>query len=252
MKCCTWNVNGLRACIDKFFDYITDTEADIYAIQETKVNASIPDLEGLGYGVEWNIGERLGYSGTAIFYKEKPLSVKYGLGNKTLDKEGRRITLEYPDYYFVNVYVPNSQGGLERWYSRLDWDSAFRDYTENLRNNKNVIICGDFNVAHSYIDVFPENLRNEENPHGFRSEERDGLDALLDLGLVDVYRKFYPDRERAYTWWSNRLHKRKENRGWRLDYFLVSEDLIPHVQSCEIRADIYGSDHAPVELEVKI
>jgi exodeoxyribonuclease-3 len=202
--------------------------------------------------VSWNGGRRSGYSGTACLYKDPPLEIIHGIGIDRLDGEGRLITLEYPSFYFVNAYVPNSQGGLERWYYRLDWDDAFAEYLGNLQEIKPIVVCGDFNVARDYIDVYPENLRNEENPAGFISEERDGFSGLLDLGLVDVYRELYPDRDRAYTWWSSRLNKRSENRGWRLDYFLVSESLFPYVQSCEIRTDVFGSDHAPVEMTIDI
>jgi exodeoxyribonuclease-3 len=178
------------------------------------------------------------------------MSVSFGLNGDNTDDEGRVITLEYPGFYLVNVYVPNSQGGLERWYYRLDFDSMFSEYADGLRKRKDTVICGDFNVARSFIDVYPENLRNIEKPYGFSTEERDGFEALLDLGFSDVYRKLNPEKERAYTWWSQRLNKRRENRGWRIDYFLVSESLMPKVVSCGIRDDIYGSDHAPLELEV--
>jgi exodeoxyribonuclease-3 len=160
--------------------------------------------------------------------------------------------LEYPAFYFINVYVPNSQGGLDRWYYRLDWDTSFLKYLDNLQKRKSVIVGGDFNVARDYIDVYPENLRNNKNPNGFLSEERDGFNALLEIGFVDVFRELNPTKERAYSWWSNRLKKRLENRGWRLDYYLISENLMAKVKSCEIHSDILGSDHAPIELVISL
>jgi len=178
MKLTTWNINGLRACLDKsLVEYALFADADIIAFQETKVNEPIPidDLLSLGYSADWNFAERLGYSGTLCLFTKTPMTITHGLGNKKLDTEGRLITLEYPSFYFLNVYVPNSTGGRERWYYRLEWDGAFLEYIEKLQKNKPVIIGGDFNVAHEYIDVFPENLRNEENPPGFLSEERDSL-----------------------------------------------------------------------------
>ncbi len=253
MKLITWNVNGLRACMGKGMEnFLTTAKADIVAIQETKMNTPEIDFLSAGYMADWNCGERLGYSGTVCLYKNKPLSVTNGFGNERLDSEGRMITLEYPSFNFVNAYVPNSQGGLDRWYYRLDWDSAFQEYLDDLQRQKPIIVCGDFNVARDYIDVYPENLRNDKNPPGFLSEERDGFNALLDLGLSDVFRELHPTRERAYSWWSNRLKKRDENRGWRIDYFLISDSLMPRVKSCEIRADIFGSDHAPVELDISL
>jgi exodeoxyribonuclease-3 len=249
----TWNVNGLRACAKKgLVEYLADIEADIIAIQETKVNLPIDNLELPGYGADWCFAERIGYSGTLCFFKDKPLSITHGLGEPKLDTEGRLITLEYPSFYFINSYVPNSQGGLDRWYYRLEWDVSFAGYLEKLQGSKPVIVCGDFNVARDYIDIYPENLRNEENPHGFMTEERDGFNAILDVGCVDVFRELYPDRAGAYSWWSNRLNKRLENRGWRIDYFLVTEQLLPFVHDCKIRADILGSDHAPLEMIIDL
>jgi exodeoxyribonuclease-3 len=255
LKFITWNVNGLRACLEKGLDeYVLLSDADIIALQETKINkpTAIGDYEAFGYRADWNCAARNGYSGTACLFKEKPFSINHSLGVKELDTEGRLIVLSYPDFYFVNVYVPNSQGELERWYYRLEWDAAFREFLDELQNHKPVIICGDFNVARDYIDVYPENLRNEKNPHGFLSDERDGFNALLDIGFVDVFRELNPTQERAYTWWSNRGNKRKENRGWRIDYFLISKKLLPLVKSCVIRTDIFGSDHAPIEMVIDI
>jgi exodeoxyribonuclease-3 len=253
MKIVTWNVNGVRACMGHgLLDYLTAVNADIVALQETKTNEPLSELTLPGYATAWNAGERLGYSGTACLFKQKPLSVRNGADDDRLDKEGRLITLEYPAFYFVNTYVPNTQGSLERWYYRLDWDAAFLDYLYSLQVEKPIIVAGDFNVARDYIDIFPENLRNIKDPSGFRSEERDGFNSLLDIGLIDVFRELHPGVERAYSWWSNRLNKRSENRGWRIDYFLVSKSLLKKVKSCEIRADISGSDHAPVEMVVKL
>jgi len=255
LKFATWNVNGIRACLDKsLVEYALFADAEIIALQETKVNEpiQIDDLLSLGYSAEWNFAERLGYSGTLTLFTKTPTKVTHGLDNKKFDNEGRLITLEYPSFYFLNVYVPNSIGGRERWYYRLEWDGVFLEYVQKLQKVKPIIIGGDLNVARDYIDVYPENLRNEENPPGFLSEERDGLNALFDLGLVDVFRHFHPTKERAYSWWSQRGNKRSENRGWRLDYFLVSESLMPKVGGCVIRSDILGSDHAPVELEIDL
>jgi exodeoxyribonuclease-3 len=250
MKFLTWNINGLRAGFDRFFDCIADAGADIIAVQETRVTEPAADLDGLGYSIAWNVAEQAGYSGTAILYKEPPLAVKHGFGVKKFDREARVITLDYPDYCFVTVYVPNSQTDLDKWYFRLDFDTAFLRYIDKLRYNKNLIICGDFNVAHNHIDIYPENVRNPAEQYGFSTEERDAFDGLLNLGLVDVFRAVNPT-ERAYTWWSQK-HPRSENKGRRLDYFLVSECLISKVQSCKIRPDISGSDHAPVEMEIDL
>ncbi len=253
MNLVTWNVNGLRACIGKgLLDYFAESGADIIAVQETKMNAPEIDFLQIGYLADWNFGKRSGYSGTLCLFKQQPLSVTHGFGDESLDNEGRLITLEYPSFYFINAYVPNSQGGLDRWYFRLDWDAALLDYLETLQRQKPLVVCGDYNVARDYIDVYPENLRNTENPPGFLSEERDGFNALLDIGLSDVFRELHPTQERAYSWWSNRLKKRDENRGWRIDYFLISDSLMPRVKSCEIRSDIYGSDHAPIELNIRL
>jgi len=250
MKLLTWNINGLRAGFDCFFDYIADSGADIIAIQETRVNAPITDLDGLGYTVAWNIAEQLGYAGTAIFYKQPPQSIKNGLGVKFFDKDARLITLEYQDYYVVTVYVPNSQTYVNKMNFRQEFDRAFLKYVNNLRYKKSLIICGDFNVAHKHIDIYPENVRNPEEQYGFLSDERDGFDSLLNLGLIDVFRYKNPINQ-VYTWWSQK-HPRSANKGRRLDYFLVSENLISKVQYCKIRPDVLGSDHAPVEMEIDL
>jgi len=249
---CTWNVNGLRASLGKgLLDYLRESEPDVVAIQETKTNAPVPDIVLPGYQAVWCFAEKPGYSGTLCLFKEKPLAVTRGLGDTRLDSEGRLITLEYPSHYFVCVYVPNSKGGLDRWYYRLDWDKALLEYLEALHDRKPVIVGGDLNVARSYIDVYPENLL-EADPHGFLTEERDGLNALLEMGLVDVFRELHPDLEGAYSWWSSRLNRRSENKGWRLDYFLTSAQLLPKVRSCKLRPDVFGSDHAPIELVIAL
>ena len=261
MKIVTWNVNGLRACMGKGLpEYFNSANADIIAIQETKVNQPIPEAVPPGYDAVWYCGERLGYSGVACLFKTKPETVMNGLGDLLPDEyedEGRVITLKYSTFYFINVYVPSSKSGterLDRYYYRLDWDAALAEWVENLQktDGRPIIIAGDFNVAREYIDVFPENLRNIENPAGFTAEERDGLNALLNAGFLDVYRELHPAQEGAYTWWSQRLHKRNENRGWRIDYILVSNKLRRKVKTCEIRADVGGSDHAPVEMGIRL
>ena len=253
MKLSTWNVNGLRASLNKgLSDYLQTSNADIIALQETKVNEPVENFILNNYSTAWNCGERLGYSGTACLFKKDPVSVIYGLGDERFDKEGRLITLKYPSFFFVNVYTPNSQGGLKRWYYRLAWDEAFTKYINKLSSELPVVICGDFNVAHKYIDVYPENLSNDENPSGFKEEERDGLDRLIESGFTDAYRFLHPDKERAYTWWSNRLNKRSENRGWRIDYFFVTDELCDKIQSVDIQANIIGSDHCPVEMVINL
>jgi exodeoxyribonuclease-3 len=250
MKLLTWNVNGLRAGFDCFFDYIADAGADIIAIQETRVTEPITDLDGLDYSVAWNIAKQLGYAGTAILYKQLPLGIKYGLGAKNIDKEARVITLEYQDYYVVTVYVPNSQTYFDKMDSRHEFDEAFLKYIDKLRYKKSLIICGDFNVARGHLDIYPENSRNPEEQYGFLSGERNNFEALLNLGLIDAFRYIHPT-ERAYSWWSQK-HPRAENKGRRLDYFLVSEPLISKVHNCIIRPDITGSDHAPMELVIDL
>jgi exodeoxyribonuclease-3 len=253
MKIVTWNVNGLRAAMKKGLpEYIANNKPDIIGLQEIKLNAALPELAVNGFASAWNHSERLGYSGTVCLFKTKPLTIKHGIGVSELDTEGRVITLEYPQFFYVNAYVPNSQGGTARWYFRLDFDEAFCEHLETLSERKPVIVGGDFNVAREYIDVYPENLRNEKHPHGFLSEERDAFNTLLGAGFTDIFRELHPDDDRGYSWWSNRLNKRSDNRGWRIDYFLVSAELRGKVKSCVIRSDVLGSDHAPLELELDI
>lgn len=253
MKIISWNVNGLQARAEDFFNYLSDSSPDIFALQETRLSCPLENLEGLGYNVVWyNATCKLGYSGTAVFYKGKPLFVKLGIGQTKFDVEARLITLEYPDCFFLNVYVPNSQSDPARKLYRINWDTSFRTYVNGLqRRGKSVIIAGDFNVAHQHIDTYPDNTRNIEGSSDFLTEERDGFDELLDLGLADAFRQTHPKRKNAYTWWSGKFDK-CENNGKRLDYFLISESLTPSIISCDIRTDIESSDHAPIELELNM
>ena len=247
MKIISWNINGLRAYIKhnsvRFFE---KADADVICLQETK---GMADFELSGFHAYWNAAKRPGYSGTLTLSRIEPLSVRYGFDVEKFDDEGRLVTLEYPGFFLVNAYFPNSQHSLDRLEYRLEWDSELLFYLRQLP--KPVILCGDINVARDYIDIYPENLRNEESPPGFRSEEREGFEALLEAGFVDVFRNWYPKRTGAYTWWSNRLNKRLENRGWRLDYFLVTKDIVNDV--CDIRhlTDVLGSDHCPIELTIR-
>lgn len=251
MKVVSWNVNGMRACWDKGLkEFLDKTDADIICVQETKLQTEFEELKDTGYYCYWSFSERKGYSGTACFSKVEPLNVDFGIGDERFDSEGRVITLEYEEFILVNCYVPNSKGSLERFYFRMDWDTSFREYLDRLKRIKPVIVCGDFNVAYEYIDIYPENLSNEEEPSGFLDEERDGLGQLFDIGYTDAFRLLYPEKEHVYTWWSNRLRKRDENKGWRLDYFLVSESLIYGVLDCGMYSAIHGSDHCPIFLEV--
>lgn len=251
MKIISWNVNGMRACWDKGLkEFISNTDADIICIQETKLQSEFSELSESDYNAYWSFSKKKGYSGTACFTRLEPINVSYGIGDEKFDSEGRVIALEFEKFILVNCYVPNSKGSLERFYFRMDWDTAFRNYLDRLQRIKPVIVCGDFNVAYEYIDIYPENLSNEENPSGFLDEERDGLAQLLEIGYTDAFRYLYPEREHAYSWWSNRLNKRSENKGWRLDYFLVSDSLIYNVTDCDMLSDVYGSDHCPIYLEV--
>ncbi len=252
MKLVSWNVNGMRACWEKGLkDFLQSTDAEIVCLQETKLQTPFDSIDDTGFYSYWSFADKKGYSGTVCLCREKPLSVSYGINNPKFDNEGRVITLSYPDFYLINCYVPNSKGSLERYYYRMDWDMAFRDYLYECRREKPTIVCGDFNVAYSYIDIYPENLLNDENPAGFLDEERDGLQQLYDIGFMDTYRFLYPDTERAYSWWSNRLCKRSENKGWRIDYFLVSNTLLHQVKDAGMFSEIYGSDHCPIYLEVE-
>jgi len=249
MKLISWNVNGLRACLNKgFLDYFHKVDADIFCIQETKLQEGQIKLDLEGYYQYWNYAEKKGYSGTAVFTKIKPLSVSYGIGIEEHDKEGRVITLEFDDFYLVNVYTPNSQRELARLDYRMKWEDDFREYLKNLEKNKPVIVCGDLNVAHKEIDIKnPEvNRRNA----GFTDEEREKMTILLESGFVDTFRYFYPDKKDAYTWWSYMRKAREKNIGWRIDYFLVSKSLVNRLKSAAIHSDVMGSDHCPVELVI--
>ena len=250
MKFISWNVNGLRACCDKGFrDIFQQLDADIFCLQETKMQAGQLDLQFEGYTSYWNYAEKKGYSGTAIFCRQEPLSVAYGIGIADHDTEGRVITLEYADFYMVTVYTPNAQDGLKRLDYRMQWEDDFRAYLQALDAKKPVIVCGDLNVAHKEIDL--KNPKgNKKNP-GFTDEERGKFDTLLSAGFVDTFRHFYPDLEGAYSWWSYRFHAREKNVGWRIDYFLTSERLREKLTGAKIHADVYGSDHCPVEVTLE-
>ncbi|MFI3292594.1 MAG: exodeoxyribonuclease III [Rikenellaceae bacterium] len=250
MKIISWNVNGLRSCIDKgFFEIVTRTNADIYCFQETKATQSQVGLSMPGYTQFWNSARRQGYSGVLVLTKVEPLSVREGFGIEEFDIEGRLLTLEYQEFILLCVYMPMSKGRLRRSSYRSEWDDALLTYVQSL--HKPVIICGDFNVAHHYIDIYPENLRNSPNPAGFQELERTNFDRLLQTGFIDIFRQRNPKKQ-AYTWWSNRLNKRSENRGWRLDYFLVGADLIDYTIDTNILGEIQGSDHCPISLDIDL
>lgn len=250
MKFISWNVNGLRACVGKgFLDVLKEQDADIFCIQETKLQKGQIDLNLPGYHQYWNYAEKKGYSGTAVFTKEKPLSASYGIGMEEHDHEGRVITLEYPDFYFITVYTPNSQNELARLDYRMKWEDDFLSYLKKLEENKPVIFCGDLNVAHKEIDL--KNPKNNRMNAGFTDEERSKFTALTEAGFVDTFRYFYPDLEGAYSWWSYRFSARAKNAGWRIDYFLVSECLKERLEDAFIYKDIMGSDHCPVGLALK-
>lgn len=250
MKFISWNVNGIRACCDKGFrDIFTQLDADIFCLQETKMQAGQLDLQFEGYTSYWNYAEKKGYSGTAIFSRKQPLSVTYGIGIAEHDTEGRVITLEFTDFYMVTVYTPNAQDGLKRLDYRMQWEDDFRAYLQELDKKKPVIVCGDLNVAHKEIDL--KNPKgNKKNP-GFTDEERGKFDSLLAAGFVDTFRHFYPTLEGAYSWWSYRFHAREKNVGWRIDYFLASERLREKLTGAKIHADVFGSDHCPVEVTLE-
>lgn len=251
MKLISWNVNGIRACVTKgFLEYFKEMDADIFCIQESKLQEGQIDLELEGYHQYWNYAEKKGYSGTAIFTKEKPLSVSYGLGIEEHDKEGRVITLEFENFYMVTVYTPNSKNELARLDYRMVWEDAFRDYLKVLDEKKPVIVCGDLNVAHKEIDLKnpKTNLRNA----GFTEEERSKFTELLNAGFVDTFRYFYPDEVGAYSWWSYRFNSRAKNAGWRIDYFLVSNSVKDKLEDAKIHSEVLGSDHCPVELKINI
>ena len=251
MKLISWNVNGLRACVNKgFLDYFKSADADIFCIQESKLQAGQIDLDLEGYHQYWNYAERKGYSGTAVFAKQEPLNVSLGIQMEEHDKEGRVITLEYDTFYLVTCYTPNSQSELARLDYRMKWEDDFRAYLLGLNEKKPVILCGDLNVAHKEIDL--KNPKTHRKNAGFTDEEREKMTCLLNSGFIDTFRYFYPDQEQIYSWWSYRFKAREKNAGWRIDYFITSESLKDHLIDAKIHTDIFGSDHCPVELDIDL
>ncbi len=249
MKLISWNVNGIRACIKKgFFDFLNEADPDVICLQETKMQEGQEEILTPGYYQYWDSAEKKGYSGTLMLTKQKPLSVSYGLGIDEHDHEGRAITAEFDDFYLVNFYVPNSQNELKRLDYRMKWEDDVRNYLKNLEKNKPVIICGDLNVAATEIDL--KNPKTNRRNAGFTDEERSKFAQLLDAGFTDTFRYFYPDLEGAYSWWSYRFNARKNNAGWRIDYFLVSNSLKPRLKDAEILSHVMGSDHCPVVLYI--
>ncbi|MGN0453500.1 MAG: exodeoxyribonuclease III [Ruminococcus sp.] len=247
MKFISWNVNGLRAVMNKgFMDTFEALDADIFCLQETKLQEGQIDFAPEGYFGYWNYAEKKGYSGTAIFTKKEPLSVSLGIGIEEHDHEGRVITLEFDDFYFITVYVPNSQDGLRRLDYRMKWENDFLGYIKDLEVKKPVIFCGDLNVAHKEIDL--KNPKTNRKNAGFTDEERNCFTRLLENGFVDSFRLFYPDLEGAYSWWSYRFSAREKNAGWRIDYFITSESIKDRIKSASIHSEIFGSDHCPVEI----
>lgn len=251
MRCFSWNVNGIRACIGKgFLDVVQAADADVFCLQETKLQAGQLELELPGYEQYWCYADKKGYSGTAIFTRQHPLSVRYGLGIDEHDHEGRVITLEFPTCFVITVYTPNAQDGLARIAYRLDWEAAFRAYVCALDKEKPVILCGDMNVAHQEIDL--KNPKSNRGNAGFSDEERAAFTELLAAGFTDTFRYLHPEETGAYSWWSYRFQARKNNAGWRIDYFLVSDRLAEQVRDAFICSDIFGSDHCPVGLVVEV
>ena len=251
MKLISWNVNGLRACVGKgFLDYFKEQQADIFCLQETKLQEGQIELELDGYHQYWNYAEKKGYSGTAIFTKEKPISVHYGIGIEEHDKEGRVITLEFEKFYMITVYTPNSQEKLARLDYRMKWEEDFKNYLLELDKKKPVIVCGDLNVAHKEIDL--KNPKTNRKNAGFSDEEREKMTKLLESGFVDSFRYFYPNKTYIYSWWSYRFSARAKNAGWRIDYFLVSDRIKENMKGAEIHTEILGSDHCPVLLNIDL
>lgn len=251
MKLISWNVNGLRACVGKgFLEYFNEQQADIFCLQETKLQEGQIELELNGYYQYWNYAEKKGYSGTAIFTKKEPISVQYGIGIEKHDNEGRVITLEFEKFYMVTVYTPNSQEKLARLDYRMEWEEEFRNYLLELDKLKPVIVCGDLNVAHNEIDL--KNPKSNRRNAGFSDEEREKMSKLLDSGFIDSFRYFYPNKTDIYSWWSYRFSARAKNAGWRIDYFLVSEKLKENMRDAEIHTEILGSDHCPVVLNIEL
>jgi len=251
MKFISWNVNGIRAAVKKgFLEFFDSIEADVLTIQETKCQIGQIELELEGYHQYWNQAVKKGYSGTAIFTKVEPISVTNGIGVEHHDQEGRVITLEFEDYYFVTCYTPNSKRGLERLDDRMDWEDTFRNYLIELKSSKPVIMCGDLNVAHTEIDL--KNPKTNTKNAGFTIEERTKMTALLDAGFIDTFRHLHPDKEEAYSWWSYMRSARERNIGWRIDYFITSSGLADNIKSAFILPEVYGSDHCPVGIDIEI
>ena len=250
MKLISWNVNGLRACMQKgFMDFFREADADVFCLQETKLQAGQIELELPGYRQYWNYAEKKGYSGTALFSKKEPLKVTYGMGVEEHDHEGRVITAEFQDYYVVTVYVPNAQRELTRLDYRMEWEEAFLKYLKKLEETKPLIYCGDLNVAHQEIDL--KNPRTNHNNAGFTDQERKCFGRVLENGFVDTFRHFYPDLKDAYSWWSYMGQARAKNVGWRIDYFVASQSLTGRLEDAKIHPDVMGSDHCPVELDLR-
>lgn len=250
MKFISWNVNGIRACVQKgFLEFFNEADADIFCLQETKLQEGQIELPLPGYYQYWNYAEKKGYSGTAVFTKKEPLSVAYGIGVEEHDHEGRVITLEYEDFYFITCYTPNSQNELARLPYRMTWEDAFLAYLDNLKATKPVIFCGDLNVAHQEIDL--KNPKTNRKNAGFTDEERGKFSTMLSHGYIDTFRHFYPDMKDIYSWWSYRFSARAKNAGWRIDYFVVSDGLKDRLVDAKIHVNIMGSDHCPVELEIQ-
>ena len=250
MKLISWNVNGIRACVGKnFMEFFNEVNADIFCLQETKLQENQIDLQLDGYHQYWNYAKKKGYSGTAIFTKKEPLSVMYGINIEEHDQEGRVITLEFEDFYMVTVYTPNSQNELKRLDYRMKWEDDFRNYLKELDDKKPVIVCRDLNVAHKEIDL--KNPKTNRKNAGFTDEERNKFTELMEAGFIDTFRYFYPDKENIYSWWSYRFKAREKNAGWRIDYFCVSEKLEDRLVSASIHTEVLGSDHCPVELVIK-
>lgn len=251
MKLISWNVNGLRACVQKgFLDIFKELDADMFCIQESKLQEGQISLELEGYHQYWNYAIKKGYSGTAIFTRREPMSVTYGIGIEEHDQEGRMITLEFAEFYLVTVYTPNSQSELARLDYRMRWEDAFLSYLKGLEEKKPIVFCGDLNVAHKEIDL--KNPKTNRKNAGFTDEERGKFSTLLGQGFIDTYRYFYPDQEGIYSWWSYRFQARKKNAGWRIDYFCVSESLKEKLVDAKIHTEIMGSDHCPVELDIDL
>lgn len=250
MKFISWNVNGLRACVQKgFLDFFNSIDADFFCIQESKLQAGQIDLDLSGYHQYWNYAEKKGYSGTAIFAKNEPLSVSYGIGIEEHDREGRVITLEYDNFYLVTCYTPNSQNELKRLPYRMQWEDDFREYLKTLDAKKPVVLCGDLNVAHNEIDL--KNPKTNRKNAGFSDEERAKMTELLGSGFTDTFRYFYPDAEGIYSWWSYRFKAREKNAGWRIDYFITSKRINDKLKKAAIHTDVLGSDHCPVEVDIE-